>query len=113
MNKKSKILITGSAGFIGFHLVSRLLEDAEFEIVGLDVINDYYDVNLKYMRLEEHGIQAKELPNKEIVSSSKNNNYKFIKADIADHNFIVKFMDDQKFDYVVNFSCTSWSKNIV
>ena len=56
------------------------------------------------MRLEEHGIQARELSNKEIVLSSKNNNYKFLKADIADHDFIVKFMDDQKFDYVVNLA---------
>ncbi|MDB4684357.1 NAD-dependent epimerase/dehydratase family protein [Akkermansiaceae bacterium] len=104
MNKKSKILITGSAGFIGFHLVSRLLEGAEYEIVGLDVINDYYDVNLKYMRLEEHGIHAKDLSNKEIVSSSIHNNYKFLKADIADHDFIVNFMGDQKFDYVVNLA---------
>tara|TARA_B100000780_G_scaffold233784_1_gene174008 strand:+ start:1688 stop:2749 length:1062 start_codon:yes stop_codon:yes gene_type:complete len=104
LKKKAKILITGSAGFIGFHLVSRLLEDAEYEIVGLDVINDYYDVNLKYMRLEEHGIYAKELSEKEIVLSTKNSNYKFVKADLADHDFIVKFMGEQRFDYVVNLA---------
>ena len=104
MNKATKILITGSAGFIGFHLVSRLLEESEYEIVGLDVINDYYDVDLKYGRLEEHGIQARKLSNKEIVVSSINSNYRFLKADIADHDFIVRFMDNQKFDYVVNLA---------
>ena len=49
----TKYLVTGSAGFIGFHLIERLLKDEECEIVGLDNINDYYDVNLKYARLRE------------------------------------------------------------
>ena len=52
---KEKILVTGTAGFIGFHLAKRLLEDG-YEVVGLDNINDYYDVNLKYTRLSETGI---------------------------------------------------------
>lgn len=47
-----KILITGTAGFIGFHLVNRLTEE-NYDIYGLDNINDYYDVSLKYARLEE------------------------------------------------------------
>ncbi|MDG1804023.1 NAD-dependent epimerase/dehydratase family protein, partial [Flavicella sp.] len=50
-----KILITGAAGFIGFHLAKALLEKGHV-IVGLDNINDYYDVNLKYARLNELGI---------------------------------------------------------
>ena len=50
-----KILITGTAGFIGFHLAKRLLERGD-EVVGIDNINDYYDVNLKYARLAETGI---------------------------------------------------------
>ena len=51
----SKFLITGTAGFIGFHLANALLEKGD-EVVGLDNINDYYDVNLKYARLKEAGI---------------------------------------------------------
>ena len=50
-----KILVTGSAGFIGYHLSKRLLE-AGNQVVGIDSINDYYDVRLKYARLETAGI---------------------------------------------------------
>ncbi len=54
-----KILITGTAGFIGYHLAKKLLERGD-EVVGLDNINDYYDVNLKYARLNELGIDRNE-----------------------------------------------------
>ncbi len=50
-----KILVTGAAGFIGFHLSEKLLGSG-FTVVGIDNINDYYDVNLKYARLNELGI---------------------------------------------------------
>lgn len=53
-----KILVTGTAGFIGFHLAKKLLERGD-EVVGLDNINDYYDVNLKYGRLAELGIDCR------------------------------------------------------
>ena len=55
-----KIFVTGTAGFIGFHLTTKLLERGD-EVVGLDNINDYYDVNLKYSRLEVHGINKKDI----------------------------------------------------
>ncbi|MDG1278225.1 MAG: NAD-dependent epimerase [Algoriphagus sp.] len=101
----SKILITGSAGFIGFHLVTRFLEDEdEFQIIGLDVINDYYDVNLKYARLSEHGIQKEDILSQHLIKSSKFPQYSFIQTDLADHDFMVSFMQDQKFDYVVNLA---------
>ncbi|HAS22365.1 MAG TPA: NAD-dependent epimerase, partial [Idiomarina loihiensis] len=51
-----KILVTGTAGFIGFHTVLRLLKQGH-TVVGLDSINDYYDVSLKYGRLKESGIK--------------------------------------------------------
>jgi UDP-glucuronate 4-epimerase len=100
----NKILITGTAGFIGFHLVTRLVEEGNFDIVGLDVINDYYDINLKYARLEQHGIQARELNDRDIQTSSKYANYRFLKADLADYDFIVDFMVKENFDYVVNLA---------
>jgi UDP-glucuronate 4-epimerase len=55
-----KILVTGTAGFIGFHLAKKLLELGH-EVIGYDNINDYYDVNLKYARLNELGIKRNEV----------------------------------------------------
>jgi UDP-glucuronate 4-epimerase len=71
-----KILVTGTAGFIGMHLAQRLLERVE-EVVGLDSINDYYDVNLKYDRLRLTGIDPKLAQYGETVSSDKYPGYRF------------------------------------
>lgn len=100
-----KILITGTAGFIGFHLVQKIIDDLpEMEIVGLDVINDYYDVNLKFARLVHHGIDGRDMELHELKQSSKFPNYRFLKADLADHDFVVDFMVNEQFDYVVNLA---------
>jgi len=105
MNKKKsfKILITGSAGFIGFHLSNRLINDGH-SVIGLDIINDYYDINLKNSRLQNQGINVLGLKNHEIIQSDKYSNFHFIKADIANHDFIVDFMVNQNFDYVINLA---------
>ncbi len=52
-----KVLVTGAAGFIGFHAVCRLLERGD-EVVGVDSLNDYYDVSLKKARLRECGVEG-------------------------------------------------------
>ena len=98
-----KILVTGTAGFIGFHLAGRLLAEG-YQVVGLDVINDYYDVNLKYQRLEQHGVAARDMQEREVVQSSTEEKYRFLKADLADHDFVVDFMKEERFDYVVNLA---------
>ena len=84
----SKILVTGAAGFIGFHLAKRLLERGD-EIVGIDNMNDYYTPKLKEARLAQ------------IVSHPS---FKFVKGDIADRELMPRLFEDEKFDKVVNLA---------
>ena len=74
-----KILVTGTAGFIGFHLAQKLLQRGD-TVIGLDNINDYYDVNLKYARLNELGIDKNELEENKLISSKTFPNHKFVKT---------------------------------
>jgi len=83
-----KYLITGAAGFIGFHLSKRLLEHGN-SVVGIDNLNDYYDVNLKKFRLNE----LKGDPN-----------FTFHRLDLVDRKGIEKLFTENKFDYVVNLA---------
>ncbi len=89
-----KILITGAAGFIGFHLIKALLEtgasDSEYCIVGIDNINDYYDVDLKEARLKI----LSEISDPEIFT--------FIKLDLADREAMSELFSTHQFDTVVN-----------
>lgn len=98
-----KVLITGTAGFIGFHLADRMLAEG-YEVVGLDIINDYYDPNLKHARLRQHGIDAKELKELECAYSTTRHNYRFFKADLADYDFVVSMMKKECFDVVLNMA---------
>lgn len=98
-----KVLVTGTAGFIGFHLAGRLLQEG-YTVVGLDVVNDYYDVNLKYDRLAEHGIDKSQIIYNQLIQSRKFDKYSFIQLDLADHDRVVEFMQEQQFDYVVNLA---------
>jgi UDP-glucuronate 4-epimerase len=99
----NKVLVTGTAGFIGFHLTKRLVSEG-FEVVGLDIINDYYDINLKHARLEFLGFDVSKIKLNKLVSSNIYERLSFIKADIADHHFIVDMMTSAKFDFVVNLA---------
>lgn len=98
-----KILITGTAGFIGFHLAERLIAEGH-DVVGLDNINDYYDVNLKYGRLAESGIYQKDIKDNVFAYSEKYKNYKFIKMNLEDRYNIEKFFIDEKFEKVCNLA---------
>jgi len=83
-----KILVTGAAGFIGFHLSRRLLKEAH-KIVGLDSLNDYYDVNLKKDRIKQ---------------IDSNPNFKFVKMNLEDTEELKQLFIDEKFDAVVNLA---------
>ena len=98
-----KILVTGTAGFIGYHLALKLLQRGD-TIIGLDNINDYYDVNLKYARLNELGIDKNELEDNKLINSKTYPNHKFVKMDLSDTNSIYKLFETEKFDAVCNLA---------
>lgn len=98
-----KVLVTGAAGFIGFYAVKRFVDEG-YDVVGLDNINDYYDVQLKYDRLKESGIDSTEIKDKLLVLSNKWERYRFIKLDIQDDDGIEYLFKTEKFDIVVHFA---------
>ncbi|MGR7813241.1 NAD-dependent epimerase/dehydratase family protein [Lacinutrix undariae] len=99
-----KILVTGAAGFIGYHLCVKLIS-LGYSVVGLDNINDYYDVNLKIARLKELGICDTEIIyNKSIVSQLYNEQFSFIKLNLEDKEELPLFFEAQKFDMVCNLA---------
>ena len=100
---RMKILVTGTAGFIGFHLAKKLLERGD-EVVGLDNINDYYDVNLKYARLAELGIERDKVEEKKLTQSSSFEHHSFMKANLEDTETINQLFETEKFDAVCNLA---------
>ncbi|MBO7512108.1 MAG: NAD-dependent epimerase/dehydratase family protein, partial [Fibrobacter sp.] len=100
-----KILVTGAAGFIGSKLMFMLAERGD-EVVGLDNINDYYDVRLKYGRLREGGIEqpGDNFAYGAMVQSTKYKNCRFVKMGIDDKEPLDKLFAEEKFDKVVNLA---------
>lgn len=99
----SKILVTGTAGFIGFHTALRLLKDGH-EVVGLDNINDYYDVSLKYGRLAETGISTAAEKWHQMVQSSRYPGYRFVRMNLEDRDHIHRLFEEEKFDKVCHLA---------
>ena len=88
-----KVLVTGIAGFIGFHFSSKLIKEG-ISIIGIDNLNDYYDVNLKKARLEKL----------ESLSKEFSADYSFYKVDLENNKEICEIFNQYKPSHVVNLA---------
>jgi UDP-glucuronate 4-epimerase len=102
--KMKKVLVTGVAGFIGFSLVKKLTAENEYEITGLDNINDYYDRGLKYDRLAQLGFDATGIEKEKAVASGIFSNLKFIQLDLENGEEMNALFALERFDLVVHLA---------
>ena len=95
-------MITGVAGFIGFHLAKKLYSNDD-ELIGIDNLNNYYDLQLKYDRLKELGINV-DASNPAPIMSTHNKNFTFIQADISDADQMAMLFEEHQFDKVIHLA---------
>lgn len=96
-------MVTGAAGFIGSYAVKALAAQGN-EVVGLDNINSYYDVRLKYDRLAATGIDESRIEEGMMVQSTRLPSYRFIKLDLTDKEGLARLFEVERFDVVVNLA---------
>ncbi len=100
---KKKILVTGAAGFIGFHTVNKFISEG-YTVIGLDNINDYYSTQLKYERLKLTGILQNDIIWHIETKSVINKNYSFIRMNLEDRDELFNLFQKEQFDYVINLA---------
>lgn len=98
-----KILVTGTAGFIGSYVAEKLLQRGD-EVIGLDNINNYYDVNLKYGRLLKAGIQKEEISWYKFVYSCQYSKYRFIRMNLEDRQAMQMLFANEGFHRVCHLA---------
>ena len=98
-----KILVTGTAGFIGSHLADKLIARGD-EVFGLDCINDYYDIKVKYGRLARIGLAEDKIVYNKVITSTLYPNYHFVQLKLEDKDSIMELFAQQKFDAVCNLA---------
>ncbi|GAB2530098.1 NAD-dependent epimerase [Rufibacter soli] len=98
-----KVLVTGTAGFVGFHLAKQLLSRGD-EVVGIDNINDYYDPRLKFARLEESGIAEDLVEWHTEVQSLKYPGYRFMRMNLEDKHELLSLCAKEGFDVIVHLA---------
>ncbi len=98
-----KVLVTGTAGFIGYHMVKYLISRGD-EVVGLDSINDYYDVGLKYGRLQQCGVNREDISYGKEVNSSCFQKYRFVMMNLEDRENLEELFKKENFDSVCHLA---------
>lgn len=101
MANKDKVLVTGSAGFIGMHTALRLAKEG-YEVVGIDNLNTYYSVDLKLSRLKEQGLDTSKIQYNTTLDGKEG--IRFVQLDLADGHLIEELFEREKFDYVVHLA---------
>ena len=103
MATKLRILLTGSAGFIGHHLMLALQQQNHY-VVGLDSLNSYYDPELKYQRLEEQGFARNGISTNRLTKSNKATECFFVQQDLADAPALQNLFAEHQFNIVINLA---------
>lgn len=101
--ENKNILVTGAAGFIGYHLCKKLIVEG-WSVFGLDNINDYYDPQLKFDRIKELGILKEGAQKYNSICQSNLNSFQFIRLNLEDRKQLPKLFENQQFDKVVNLA---------
>ncbi|RYZ30950.1 MAG: NAD-dependent epimerase/dehydratase family protein [Chitinophagaceae bacterium] len=102
--EKKRILLTGMAGFIGFGLAEKLAKENAYEVVGLDNINDYYDVKLKFDRLSQLGFDPDLIQDGKLVQSKKHDGFQFVKLDLENLTGLQEVFAAHRFDMVIHLA---------